>query len=167
MYKDHLLQNIEREILLLKRLAALIEEKDLEFRLADKTRNTIELMRYLSSVGSVMLRWFVKNDFNKEEWEKIAAHRSTLTIENFPSRIDEQWEAIKAYMAEISEEDLMNKEVELPWKEKMPLGSAIINAPIKWMATYRMQLFLYLKMNGRPQLGTPEAWRPVIAAPAV
>ena len=167
MYKEHLLQNMERELLLLKRLAVLIEEKDLEFRPAEKTRNTIELMRYLSTVGAVMMRWFIKNDLNKEEWEKIAAYRNTLTIENFPARIDQQWEEIKVYMNEITEEDLMQKEVEMPWKEKMPLGAAIINAPVKWLATYRMQLFLYLKMNGRPELATGDAWRLTTPAPSV
>jgi hypothetical protein len=58
----------------------------------------------------------------------------------------------------------MQKEVEMPWKGKMPLGAAIINAPVKWLTTYRMQLFLYLKMNGRPELATGDAWR--LTAPA-
>jgi hypothetical protein len=40
----------------------------------------------------------------------------------------------------------------------MKLGAAIINAPIKWMASYRMQLFLNLKINGNVELGTKDAW---------
>lgn len=159
MYKDHLFFNLERELLLLKKLAPLIEEKDLEYRPADKTRNTLELMRYLSGLGAVMLRWFVINDLNKEEWEKVAAYRSTLTIDNFPARIDEQIEAIRGYMDMISEDDLLNKEIEMPNKEVLPLGAAIINGPVKWLATYRMQLFNYLKVNGRPDLNTGDAWR--------
>jgi hypothetical protein len=116
-------------------------------------------MRYLSGVGSAMIRWFVANDLNKDEWEKIAAYRATLTIENFPARIDEQISEIKRYMDQVSEDDLINKIIELPNKEKMPLGAAIINAPIKWLASYRMQLFLHLKMNGRADLNTTDAWR--------
>jgi hypothetical protein len=58
----------------------------------------------------------------------------------------------------ISEKDLDTMEVELPWKEKMVLGTAIINCPIKWLATYRMQIFMYLKMNGRQDISTKEAW---------
>ena len=94
-YKEHLLMNLERELVLLKQLAPLIEERDLEVRTSDKSRNTIELMRYLSGLGGVMLRWFVVNDLNKEEWEKIAAYRATLTIENFSARLDEQIEMIR------------------------------------------------------------------------
>ena len=158
MFKQHLLQNLQREIFLLKQLAPFIEERDLEFRPAEKMRNTIELMQYLSGIGAVMMRWFVKNDLTPEEWVKIREHRKTLTRENFKERLDEQMEEILMYMNMISEDDLNKKEVELPSKEKMILGIAIINAPIKWLAAYRYQLFTYLKMNGRPELSTKEAW---------
>lgn len=158
MFKQHLIQNLQREIFLLKQLAPLIEEKDLDFRPAEKMRNTLELMQYLSGVGATMLRWFVKNDLTPEEWVKIREHRKTLTRENFKDRLDQQMEEILMYMNMITEEDLNKMEVELPSKEKMILGTAIINAPIKWLAAYRYQLFTYLKMNGRPDLSTREAW---------
>ncbi|WP_317899939.1 hypothetical protein [Aurantibacillus circumpalustris] len=158
MFKQHLLQNLQREIFLLKQLAPFIEERDLDFRPAEKMRNTIELMQYLSGIGAVMMRWFVKNDLTPEEWVKIREHRKTLTRENFKERLDQQMEEILMYMNMITEEDLNKKEVELPSKEKMVLGIAIINAPIKWLAAYRYQLFTYLKMNGRPELSTKEAW---------
>lgn len=158
MFKHHLLQNLQREIFLLKQLAKFIDEKDLAFRPNEKMRSTYELMQYLSNIGANMLRWFVKNDLTPEEWVKIREHRKTLTLENFQERLDEQMENIKMYMDMISEEDLNTKEVELPSKEKMVLGTAIINAPIKWLAAYRMQLFVYLKMNGKLELSTKEAW---------
>ena len=158
MYKQHLIDNMERELQLIKKLIPHIEERDLDYRPADKTRSTIELMRYLSNIGSNMLRWFIIDDLTPEEWEKIRAERMTLTIANFGERIDMQMAAIRKYMDMISEQDLMSKEVTLPWKEKMILGSAIINCPVKWLAAYRLQLFLYLKMNGKSELGTKEAW---------
>lgn len=158
MYKQQLLQNLQREVFLLKQLAPYIEERDLDYRPAEKMRSTMELMQYLSGIGATMLRWFVKNDLNPEEWVKIREYRKTLTRENFKERLDEQMAEILSYMDMISEEDLIKKEVELPSKEKMILGTAIINAPIKWMAAYRMQLFIYLKMNGRGEISTKEAW---------
>lgn len=158
MYKQQLLFSLEREIQLLKQLSHFIEEKDLSFRPSEKVRSTLELMQYLSSIGSVMLRWFVKNDFQKEDWIKIREQRLSVNLDNFKDKLDLQLEEIKMYMTEISEEDLFQKEVELPNKEKMILGSALINAPIKWFAAYRMELFLYLKMNGKTDIGTREAW---------
>lgn len=163
--KQHLLNNLEREIVLLKQLAVFIEEKDLNYRPAEGVRSTYELMQYLSGIGTVMMRRFVKNDITPEEREKITAYRNTLTLANFQERIDEQWEQIKMYMSEISEEELLTREIELPWKEKMVLVEAIINAPIKWLATYRMELFLYLKMNGRKELATKDAWVPEALRP--
>lgn len=159
MYKQHLIQNFEREIVLLKQLGAVIREEDLNFRPSEKMRSTYELMQYISAVGYVMMRRFVDNDVTPEVREQITAHRNTLTLQNFEQRIDEQWQQIQLYMSKISEADL-GKEVELPWKEKSPLGMAIINAPIKWLAVYRMELFMYLKMNGQENLGTTDAWVP-------
>jgi hypothetical protein len=158
MFKQHLLQNLQREIFLLKQLAGFIEERDLDFRPADKMRSTLELMQYLSGIGATMLRWFIKSDLNPEEWAKIREQRKLVTLDNFEQKLDEQLEQIVMYMDLINEEDLNTKEVELPSKEKMILGTAIINAPIKWLAAYRLQLFTYLKMNGRSYISTREAW---------
>jgi hypothetical protein len=167
MFKQHLLQNLQREIFLLKQLSSYIEPRDLDFRPAEKMRSTMELMQYLSGVGATMLRWFIKNDLNPDEWVKIRQYRQTLTLENFKERLDEQMEQIVMYMGMISEEDLNTIEVQLPSKEKMILGSAIINAPIKWLAAYRMQLFTYLKMNGRNDISTSEAWTVMSDQPGV
>jgi len=158
MYKQHLLQNMEREIILLKQLSVAIEEKDLDFRPVEKVRSTHELMMYLSGIASTMLRWFLKNDLTPEEFAKIREYRKGVTIENFKERLDVELQNIRNWMDSISEEDLLTMEVELPWKEKMVLGAAIINCPIKWLATYRKELFLYLKMNGRHEFSTKEAW---------
>lgn len=158
MNKKHLIDSIEREIILLKRLIPFIEEKDLDFRPAEKMRSTYELMQYLSGVGGVMFRWFIKNDITAEDRTQIAAFRATLTRENFAQRLDDDLKMIKGYMDNLTEEDLHSMEVELPWKEKMLLGNAIINAPVKWLATYRMQLFVNLKMNGHTDLATKDAW---------
>jgi hypothetical protein len=158
MYKQHLLLNLEREINLLKQLAPFIEERDLEFRPNEKVRSVHELMGYLSNIGALMLRWFVHNDISKEEWVKIREERKQMTREDFVKKLDWQLEQVRHYMNLISEEDLIMKEVELPNKEKMALGAAIINAPIKWLSSYRMQLFVFLKMNGRVEIGTREAW---------
>jgi hypothetical protein len=68
MYKQHLTDNLLREIDLLKNLATHIEADDLEFRPNEKVRSTHELMMYVSGIGATMLRWFIKNDLNPEEW---------------------------------------------------------------------------------------------------
>lgn len=158
MYKEQLLLNLQREIDLLKQLSVIIKEEDLPFRPHEKTRSTLELMQYLSGVGATMMRWLVKNDITPEEWVKIREHRATVTIENFNERLDQQSKDIKMYFDMITNDDLVNKDAVLPSKEVMKLGAGIINAPIKWLASYRMQLFLNLKLSGYHELGTKDAW---------
>ncbi len=149
---------MEREITLLKRLAAIIEEKDLAFSPGEKVRTTHELMQYLSGIGSTILRWIMINDLSPEDRKALREKNMTVTVQDFPQRLDEQLQIIHKLMADVTDKQLMEQEVEMPWKEKMPLGAGIINAPIKFLATYRMQLFVNLKLNGRPELGTKEAW---------
>lgn len=161
-YKEHLLINLEKEIVLLKRLAAEVGQNDLAFRPAEKMRSTEELLRYVAGVAAYMLRWFTE-DLTPEAREKIREYNKTLDLENVQQRLDEQWATIQHVMDGITEEDLLVKEVTLPWKEKMVLGAAIMHAPLRWLTTYRMQLFMYLKMNGHEELGTADAWVTKIA----
>lgn len=149
---------MEREIALLKRLAAIIEEKDLNFSPGEKVRTTHELMQYLSGVGSTVLRWVVKNDLSPEDRAAIRAGNAHVSIADFPNRLDAQLDIIRGIMEELTEEDLITKEVEMPWKEKLPMGAGIMNTAVKFLTSYRMQLFWNLKLNGRPDLGTKEAW---------
>jgi hypothetical protein len=158
MYKQHLLFNLKREIDLIRQIAPLIKEKDLDYRPYEKARSTYQLMQYVSHIGGNMLRWFIDNDLNADEWAEIRENYNTLTINNFSTHLDAQIAMIEKYMDGITEEDLLTKEVEMPWKEKMVLGAAIINAPIKWLCAYRKELFIYLKMNGNTDISTKEAW---------
>lgn len=162
MYKQHLLQNIEREIVLLKRLAGLIEEKDLNFRIGEKLRSTHELMIYLSYIGELSVYWMMNKDMTADQRKAMRESNMNVTVEDFSSRLDQQWHNIQELLQNITDEQLMTMESEMPWKEKMPLGSAIINSAIKFLCSYRMQLFNHLKLNGRPELGTREAWSPVL-----
>lgn len=158
MYKEHLYQSLEREIILLKQLASVIEEKDLDFRPHEGARSNLELMRYLSGLGANMMRWFIDNDLTPEAWTEIREHQKTLSLANFNARLDEQLATIRNYFDRVTEEDLLIKMVNLPSKEPMVLGMAIINAPLKWLAAYRLQLFVNLKLNGHSHLSTREAW---------
>lgn len=48
-------------------------------------------MQYFSGIAPTMLRWFLINDLTPEEFGKIREYRKTLTIQNFPERLDEQF----------------------------------------------------------------------------
>lgn len=158
MYKDHLLFNIRREYALIQQLIPMIEEKDLDFRPHENVRSTYELMQYLGTIGGLIFRWMLQNDMTPEVRLEYKAAREAITLANFAETMERELKIVEERLASISEEELYQRQVEMPTKDKLPLGSAIINGPIKWLATYRMDLFMYLKINGKTTIGTKEAW---------
>jgi hypothetical protein len=159
MYKQHLLQAIDREILLTKQLIPFMDETKLDFRFGEKTRSTLEVMQYLSTIGDAMMQYYA-GGMTREHWREVDKRGKAVTLQNFAERMDEQQKLIHSYFEKISDDDLMNKEVELFWKEKMPLGVAIMQGPVKFLTSYRMELFKLVKLSGRPEMSTGEAWVP-------
>ncbi len=160
MYKQHLIRCIGREIQLAKQLIPYIDETKLDYRMFEKTRSTLELMQYLSSIGSCMMQYYAGGMTN-EDWKTVDEKNKSVTLQNFGERMDGQQKTILGFFEKISDEDLLNVEVELFWKEKMPLGMAIMQGPVRWLATYRMELFKLLKVSGRPEMSTKQAWYPL------
>lgn len=160
MYKQHLLRCIDREIQLTKQLIPYIDETKLDYRVMEKTRSTLEVMQYLSSIGSCVMQYYAGGMTN-EDWKVVDEKNKTVTFQNFSERMNEQQKIIHAYFEKISDEDLLNVEVELFWKEKMPLGMGIMQGPLRWLATYRMELFKLIKVSGKPEMGTKQAWYPL------
>jgi hypothetical protein len=161
MYKHHLLQSIDREILLAKQLAPFIDETKLDFRFGEKTRSTIEVMRYLTTIGSSVMQYYASG-MTDEHWKEINKESKTTTVQNFAERMDEQQKIIHSYFEKISDDDLLYKEVELFWDEKMPLGVAIMQGPLKWLTSYRMELFKLVKLSGGHEISTGVAWVPKV-----
>ena len=61
-----------------------------------------------------------------------------------------QKQAIEQFFASTSEATLETKEAKMPGGGTLPLGAGIINGPLKWLAAYKLQLFLYAKATGPP-----------------
>lgn len=160
MYKQHLLNNIEKEIKICCRLYTKIPPDQMNFRPKEGVRSILELLQYLSIIGSTMLGYWLKKDdtdFNTFFSTKIATSAAILP-EQFLSAMDEQVATIKDLFNQISEEDLLNKEIAYPWGGQEPLGQAIIATSIKWLAAYKLQLFLFIKLCDDQKLGTADAW---------
>lgn len=161
MYKQHLINNIEKEINICRRLYTKLQPDQINFAPGGGVRTTLELLQYLSIAGTLMPEYWLKEndtDFGTFYGSKIAASK-TMKLEQFLAVIDEQTKILKSLFSHVSEEDLLHKEVIYPWLgAKAPLGEAIIATSVKWLAAYKLQLFLYLKLSGNTQLATPDAW---------
>ena len=160
MYKQHLFNNIEKEINICRRLYTKISPTQLDFRPKEGVRSILELLQYLGIIGSSMLSYWLKidgTDFDTFfETKKIAA--KAMRHEQFLTVMGEQIVLIKDLFNQMSEEDLFHKEVTYPWGGKAALGEGIIATSIKWLSAYKLQLFLFIKLAGDQKLTTADAW---------
>jgi len=160
MYKQHLLNNIEKEINICRRLYTRIQPVQMDFRPKEGIRSILELLQYLGIIGSCMLSYWLKKedaDFNTFFGTKTIAAKA-MPHEQFLIVMDGQMATIKGLFNQISEEDLLHKEITYPWGGKAPLGEGIIATSIKWLAAYKLQLFLFIKLSGEQKLTTADAW---------
>lgn len=161
MYKQHLLNSIEKEMNICRRLYTKLPPGQMNFSPGEGVRTILELLQYLSIAGTLMPRYWLKEgdtDFGAFYGAEVAASK-TMPHEQFLTVMDEQIATIKDFFNQISEDDLSNKEITYPWSGvKAPLGEAIITTSIKWLTAYKLQLFLFIKLCGDKQLATPDAW---------
>lgn len=160
MYKQHLLNNIVKEINICRRLYTKIPPDQINFRPKEGVRSILELLQYLSIIGIAMPAYWLKKDntdFNTFFGTTTTAAKA-MPFEQFLAAMDEQTATIKDLFDQISENDLTNKEVAYPWGGTAPMGEAIIATSIKFMAAYKLQLFLFIKLCDDQKLTTADAW---------
>ncbi|MEP6948445.1 MAG: hypothetical protein ABI863_04200 [Ginsengibacter sp.] len=160
MYKQHLLNNIEREINICRRLYTKIPTDQINFRPKEGVRSTLEILQYLCIIGGAMMSYWLKKDdtdFNTFFGASTAA-AGEIQHEHFSDLMDEQMATIKDLFSQVSEEDLFHREVTYPWGGTVPLGEGIISTSVKFLAAYKLQLFLYIKLSTDQKLGTADAW---------
>ena len=160
MYKQQLLNNIEKEINICRRLYTKIPPGQMDFRPKEGLRSILELLQYLGIIGIVMPGYWLKKDdtdFNTF-FNNLNKATNTVSHERFLTVMDEQMATIKDLFSQISEDDLVNKEVDYPWGGKAPMGEAIIATSIKFLTGYKLQLFSLIKLCDDQKLTTPDAW---------
>ncbi len=152
---DYLLSSMRHETRILQHLHGKLSAEQLDYRPADGMRSTLELLRYLSYCGIATAEGLVEG-----EWEKYHARASAaedLSGDDFPQAVERQMAELESLIGGLSVEDL-DREVDCPGDSKAPLGVALINHPLRYLATYRMQLFVYAKASGCSELSTWNNW---------
>ena len=69
--------------------------------------------------------------------------------------IDKEEARIRELVMPLTEEQL-DEEVDM-WS-KQTRAMHLFNGPLKWSVAYKMQLFLYMKQSGTPNIGTMNLW---------
>ena len=156
MNKTDFLRSVEREYFILKLIFAQLAPTGLAFRPSANQRSIEELLRYLSWCGYESARKALAGkDYAESEHKKSA---EIYPIEKFPERIDEQFTLIKQAIEQISDEDWRSRPSQHWGGQEASLQAALIETTLKWLTAYRMNLFLFAKAAGHPELDRKICW---------
>lgn len=162
--KDQLAQSLARECDIAIHLFSKLSPDAYEYQPSPEQRTTVALLRYLSICASAGIHCMLHKD-----WKLFAEYRERMKempAEEFPAAMERQKQEILDFFASTSEETLRTQEAPMPGGGMLlPLGQAIMEGPLKWLAAYKMQLFLYAKATGATELKTSNLWRGVDPKP--
>ncbi len=163
--KSELIAALQNEVHILLHLASKIDRTQLDYRPTPKQRSTIELLRYLSLMGPMLVE-VAKSGMLDDATAKAAIEVSNARdFDQTLAEIAKHKDAYASLLAGVSDADLRG-EIDM-FGNKTTRGAFIVNLVLCGCAAYRTQLFLYLKACGRDELGTTNLWIGVDAPAAV
>lgn len=154
--KDQIATGMTRECDICKHLHTKLTPQSYDYKPTPGQRTTVEVLRYLSICGIAGIRCL-----DQSNWKVFGEHverASKLQPSDFPAAMDRQKAEIEEFFGSVTEKILETKEAGLPLGGTLPLGEAIMGLPFKWLAAYKLQLFLYAKATGASEIGTANAW---------
>jgi hypothetical protein len=154
--KDDVLETLLLECDICTHLFEKLPEGALDYRPTLTQRSTLELLRYLSFSGIGFVAAVVHGDW--DVYSKGAEGSSSLAAEDFPEAMRRQKDALREAFAGLTEEHLETGRCTMPWGTEMSVGRGLLMLPLRSMAAYRMQLFLYAKSAGNEEIWTPDCW---------
>lgn len=140
--KENFIKGIENEVRIIKHLGTKVTPSMLEYRPSSAQRSTLELMQYISAVGSGIMKAVLDGD--TKSWAEYDEFRKSVNLENFADKMDAELSDMKTNFAKFTEDDY-RKEVDFYGKQSVAEHMVGI---LRNFSAYRMQLFLYIKANG-------------------
>jgi hypothetical protein len=158
--KALLLESMMHEYMLMEHLFGKLPLHAMDWRPGEKMRSTRELLQYLSFIGSAMAELFINGGWSeKENFAKWQAHSQASrqrAPEQFIEAISLEKKKINDLVGPLTEADL-ERETGFVLGKRGPLASGLLDHTLKYLTAYRMQLFLYAKMNGA-EISTANNW---------
>lgn len=154
--KEQLAAAMTRECDIAKHLFTKLGPDSTEYKPTPGQRSTLELMRYLSICGIAGIRCL--DESNWKLFGEYVERAKGMKSDEFPAAMDRQKREIEDFFSSVTEKTLETKDAGLPIGGTLKLGEAIMGLPLKWLAAYKLQLFLYAKATGASEIGTANAW---------
>lgn len=154
--KEELLNCLNKEVHILVHLCGKIHPEAVDYRPTSKQRSTLELLRYLTVMGPVLIDSIKAGSFLVEEWNAAEAKAAAMGLEEVVAALGGLSASYAAALADVEDASL-RESVEL-FGRAGSRGAQLVDMVVCGHAAYRMQLFLYLKSSGRDELNTWNVW---------
>lgn len=162
--KTELIGSLQNEVRILLHLATKIDRDALDYRPTPKQRSTLELLRYLSLMGPLLVQAAKDGAFDPAAWTAAQKASDARDFDQTLDVIAAQADQFTTLVGDMSDADF-RVEIEM-FGRKATRGSFIVNTVLCGYAAYRTQLFVYLKACGRHELSTMNLWGGMDPTPA-
>jgi len=154
--KSELVAALQNESRILLHLASKVDRNQLDYRPTPKQRSTIELLRYLTIMGPMLIPAIKTGAFDGAAFGAAQAAANAMDFDQVIAAIEKQSSDYAQQLGAFSDADFRS-ELDL-FGKKASRGSHIVYVVLCGHAAYRTQLFLYLKACGRDELNTMNLW---------
>lgn len=158
--KDELIKALHNEVRVLLHLVSKVEPAMLDYRPTPKQRSLLELLQYLTIMPPIHLRGALAERWDMDLWRNAW---NSGEAEAKQRGLEEVKAAIAAHTALIT--DSLDARTDEDFREQHEMfgvrqsrGAWLTSLVLCHYASYRMQLFLYLKSCGREELNTLNLW---------
>ena len=154
--KSELIASLQHEVHILLHLAGKVDRAKLDFRPTAKQRSTLELLKYMSFMGPVIVTAAKQGTFDPAAWGAEQQKAEARDFDQTVAAIAAQRDGFASALAGWSDADF-RVEIEM-FGRKTTRGAFLVNTVLGGYAAYRTQLFGYLKLCGREELNTMNLW---------
>jgi len=155
--KSELIASLQNEVRILLHLASKIDRTQVDYRPTPKQRSTLELLRYLTTMGPIMIGYAKTGVIDRDGWAAATKAAEARDLDQTLAAIAAQSEAYATLLGGLSDDDF-RAEIKSFDGSTTTRGSFLVNHLLSGCAAYRTQLFLYLKACGREELNTRNLW---------
>jgi len=159
--KSELIDSLKHEVHILLHLSSKIDRGMLDYRPTPKQRSTMELLRYLSLMGPMLVKFTKSGTFDPAVWTVEQKAAEARDFDQTLAVIAGHGDLYASLLGDMSDDDFRG-EIEM-FGNKTTRGKFIVNLVLCGCAAYRTQLFVYLKACGRDELSTMNLWAGVDA----
>ncbi len=154
--KQELIGSLQNEVRILLHLCSKIDASMLDYRPSAKQRSTLDLLRYLSNMGPLLVEAAKNGTFDPAPFMAASKAAEARDFEQTVAYIATHSDTYASLVGSMSDADF-RVEINM-FGTPMSRGAFIVNLVLCGCAAYRTQIFLYLKACGKEELGTSNLW---------